>query len=109
MSWHHAFVQTSKVQSSDWTLIIIFVNTDSSLHLYWNLNIVTAKYNWLPPLLAVEFICQSSLTQHMEKSYSWARISQYFANNFSFSLHKILETEGKLNVQNSGEATFELE
>jgi len=85
------------------------MNTNCSLHLYWNLNIVTVKYNWLPPLLAVEFICKSSLTQHMEKSYSWARVSQYFANNFSFFLHQILETEGMLNVQNSSEATFELE
>jgi len=67
------------------------------------------KYNWLPPLLAVEFICQSALTEHMEKSHSWVRVSQYFANNFSFSHHQILETEGKLNVQNSGAATFELE
>jgi len=85
------------------------VNTDCSLLLYQSLNVVTVKYIWLPPLLAVEFICQSSLTQHMEKSYSWARVSQYFANNFSFYLYQILETEGKLNVQNSGEATFELE
>jgi hypothetical protein len=45
----------------------------------------------------------------MEKSYSWARVTQYFPNNFSFFLYQSLETAGKLNVQNSGEATFELE
>ena len=45
----------------------------------------------------------------MEKSYSWASVSQYFANIFSFFLYLILETEVKLNIKYSGEATFELE
>jgi hypothetical protein len=45
----------------------------------------------------------------MGKSYSWASLLQFFGNNFGFFLYQILETEGKLNVQNSGEATFELQ
>jgi hypothetical protein len=48
-------------------------------------------------------------TYREAKSFSWASMSQHFANNSNFLLYHILETEDKLNINSSGEATFELE